>query len=253
MKNRFIAVPPKILDDPKIGMLSDHLFRRWIEMMLAFVDSDNLDISLSDTAWQLHTSNEDIEKSIKELSNAGLLDRHIDTYGYDIPFSEGYYYGVKWDYTSRWNREHAEILDFADVIGSVCNIHPDDLCLIQKYYTWLQTNKDAHYFIEKAPENPGVYFFFDDMNELIYIGSSKYLHRRLQQSFRERNGAENVKSIAYIETNDETLARYLEASQIMKYKPKMNISYPVIQSGYGRDVDAYKLPREEVQTWPNNG
>lgn len=75
---------------------------------------------------------------------------------------------------------------------------------------------------------PGCYRFLDTLENIIYVGSTKNIHTRLNQHF-SKNGS-NVGKEAYmktarveiIKTDDYATALALEQYLINKYKPKYN-------------------------------
>ena len=246
-KSRFIMMHRKILDDPKIGLMNDHLFRRWIEMMLAFTEHEythHEDIAVEDAAWFIHTSPEKLSKDIENLRSLGLMGDYVDQYGYMVPFNPQYFYGVKAD-TKEPEFPHGLFDELLDPI-------PDDERLIRTYYTLLDIDGNTFYFMERVPESYGVYFFTDEDGKIIYIGSSINLRKRIPQSFKVRNQAKRVDSIAYYTTDDEECARLLESTMINKYHPILNVEEPK-SFGFGSAIDAYSLDYEEVQTWQSNG
>lgn len=78
------------------------------------------------------------------------------------------------------------------------------------------------------PEKVGLYFFYDETNQLIYVGRSKNIKKRVEQHFRvtsAKKGAEMRKEIARIEvelTGSELIASLIEASLIKDKNPKYN-------------------------------
>ena len=107
--------------------------------------------------------------------------------------------------------------------------------------TFLDSDLKYFYFMERLPENPGVYFFFDEHDAIVYIGSAKNLLKRVPKSFRERNGRQIVRYIAYIRTHSENEARQFEATMINKYKPSLNKKIPWISSTLMEFVDIYGI------------
>ncbi len=91
-------------------------------------------------------------------------------------------------------------------------IHPD-LCLEK---------------INNLPEDTGVYYFFNDKNELIYIGKSKNIHTRVMTHFNnnsEKKAIEMKTEIADIEyelTGSELIALLKESHEIKLHKPLYN-------------------------------
>lgn len=80
------------------------------------------------------------------------------------------------------------------------------------------------------PKNPGVYFFKNKNNEIIYIGKAKNLRNRVSSYFNKSN--QNRKSqimishatqIEYLVVEDEVKALITEANMIKEYKPRYNI------------------------------
>lgn len=103
MKSKYwIKLYHEILDDPKMGRLSDRLYRRTIEMFLLAGDYDQGGVlpPLEDIAWRLHLNPEQLETDLIELQRIGILD-----------VSEGQWYVAKFaerqtadSNTERWQR-----------------------------------------------------------------------------------------------------------------------------------------------------
>lgn len=77
MASKFwIKLYMEILDDPKMGNLDDHLFRRTIELFLLAGDMDNKGFlpTEKDIAWRLRTPIETIHDDITNLVSAEVLD-----------------------------------------------------------------------------------------------------------------------------------------------------------------------------------
>lgn len=97
--------------------------------------------------------------------------------------------------------------------------------------------------IRQIPDSPGIYKYFDESNELIYIGKAKSLKKRVSSYFNKihhenRKTAIMVSRICRIEfalVDSEFDALLLENSLIKEYRPKYNISlkddktYPFIR------------------------
>ena len=84
--------------------------------------------------------------------------------------------------------------------------------------------------IKSIPKNPGVYFFKDKNNKIIYIGKAKNLKNRVSSYFNKSN--QDIKSkvmvshahyIDYLVVSDEVQAIITEANMIKEYKPRYNI------------------------------
>ena len=67
----WIKLYTEILSDPKMGRMSDKLFRRTIELFLLAgkEDGDGLLPAVDDIAWSLHSSTKEIQNVLDELTN----------------------------------------------------------------------------------------------------------------------------------------------------------------------------------------
>lgn len=84
--------------------------------------------------------------------------------------------------------------------------------------------------IKNIPNSPGIYLFYNNEKELIYIGKATSLKSRVRSYFSNTKDdrpiqslINEVKSIKYKETDSAIEAAILEANYIKKYKPKYNI------------------------------
>lgn len=71
----WIKLYTETLSDPKMGRMSDHLYRRTVElfMLAGTIDQDGLLPDIEDIAWTLHTSPKDIRETVDALSGLGVL------------------------------------------------------------------------------------------------------------------------------------------------------------------------------------
>lgn len=84
--------------------------------------------------------------------------------------------------------------------------------------------------LKSLPEKPGVYRFFDENGNIIYVGKAKKLKRRVSSYFNKQHDNKKVRvlvsKIRDIQTtvvNTEWEALLLENSMIKEYKPRYNI------------------------------
>lgn len=80
------------------------------------------------------------------------------------------------------------------------------------------------------PEKPGSYQYYDNNNEIIYVGKAKNLKRRVlsyfnkeQQSRKVAMLVSKINNITYTVVNSEEDALLLENNLIKRYKPKYNV------------------------------
>ncbi len=86
-------------------------------------------------------------------------------------------------------------------------------------------------FFEKIPEVPGIYRFYDDQNNLLYVGKAKNLRRRLftykrvrsdTASGKVRRLVSRISSITYTQTATEEEALLEENRWIREHRPDFN-------------------------------
>lgn len=93
--------------------------------------------------------------------------------------------------------------------------------------------------LEEIPNKTGVYKFYNDVNQLIYIGKSIHIRKRIDQHLRNsktKKGMQMQKEIARIEfelTGSELIALLLESDLIKRHKPVYNRSLRRSSFPYG--------------------
>lgn len=103
--------------------------------------------------------------------------------------------------------------------------------------------------IDKLPEHPGVYYFYNETGEIIYIGKSKNISERVRShlsdslSKKEQELKYRVADIGYELTGNELIALLLESAEIKKYQPVYNSAQKRTILNYGlfqyTDADGY--------------
>jgi len=123
--------------------------------------------------------------------------------------------------------------------------------------------------IEDLPEDTGVYYLYDEKQQLIYVGKSKNIYSRVLSHFgnlktrKSQNMRDMIADVSYEVTGSELIALLIESDQIKKNKPLFNrlqkrISFPwgiydyTDQFGY----ICFKIQRVEnnvkpIGTYPN--
>jgi excinuclease ABC subunit C len=89
--------------------------------------------------------------------------------------------------------------------------------------------RDLKTICEDLPAKPGIYFFRNSENDVIYIGKARSLKDRVRSYFgstkdsKVHNILSETADIDYIFTDSEREARFLENNFIQQYQPKFNI------------------------------
>lgn len=104
-----------------------------------------------------------------------------------------------------------------------------------------ELNEHIAQLLQRIPENPGVYQYFNTDGQIIYVGKAKNLHRRVssyfqkdQQTYKTKQLVKHIADIKYIVVDSEQDAFLLENNLIKQYQPHYNIllkdgkSYPSI-------------------------
>src|SRR5699024_4006421 len=81
--------------------------------------------------------------------------------------------------------------------------------------------------VEGLPSKTGVYYIYNEKGEIIYIGKSRNIKKRINQHFTNSNPKSKqiqreVASVTYDVTGNELMALLKENASIKKLKPKYN-------------------------------
>lgn len=114
--------------------------------------------------------------------------------------------------------------------------------------------------VDEAPSEPGVYIMRDGKGKIIYVGKARNLKNRVKSYFApsRRSDAKdalvnNVASLEYVVTGDESEAMILECDLIKKYQPKYNVawkdskSFPYIKVTLNEEIPRVFTTRELVE------
>jgi|TARA_B110000438_G_scaffold173159_1_gene165476 excinuclease ABC subunit C len=90
---------------------------------------------------------------------------------------------------------------------------------------------DVKEILSQIPRSPGVYFYRNDKDEIIYIGKAKILRNRVRSYFQKSKHVDvktqvMVKHIAHIDwlvVRDEVEALLTEANMIKEHRPRYNV------------------------------
>ncbi|APG58999.1 exonuclease domain-containing protein [Christiangramia salexigens] len=83
------------------------------------------------------------------------------------------------------------------------------------------------YILEELPSQTGVYYFHDENSEIIYVGKSRNIRKRVNQHFtndnpKSREMQKKVASVSYEITGNELIALLKENQEIKQIKPRYN-------------------------------
>jgi DNA polymerase-3 subunit epsilon len=115
------------------------------------------------------------------------------------------------DYLLKTDAQSKPLID-AMTYHSIKGLHP-------------QFNKKL---LDELPEKTGVYYFYDERNELIYIGKSINIRKRVLQHLSNSKTDKAVRmrsrivNISFELTGSELVALLLESDEIKKHKPLFN-------------------------------
>jgi DNA polymerase III subunit epsilon len=94
--------------------------------------------------------------------------------------------------------------------------------------------------IDGLPYCPGVYYFHDQKEKIIYVGKAKNIRKRVLSHFTNNNGnrqrqefVRNIHRISCAPTATELMAFILESVEIKQYWPKYNQSQKRFEQRYG--------------------
>ena len=101
------------------------------------------------------------------------------------------------------------------------------------------------------PDACGVYLLKDAAGDIVYIGKSNSIRKRVSSHLRTKL-AQKVSSVDHILTKGELSALILEAKLIKKFRPRYNISmrddkqYPYIRLSMNEEFPAVKIVRKKA-------
>jgi len=120
--------------------------------------------------------------------------------------------------------------------------------------------KEGHIktILKSLPDKPGIYQFFSETGEILYVGKAKSLKKRVSSYF-QKNKHENGKTyvlvrktvdIQTIVVNSELDALLLENNLIKKYQPRYNINLRDDKSFPWIRIKNERFPRVEIMRNP---
>lgn len=94
-----------------------------------------------------------------------------------------------------------------------------------------KTSEDIKLLLAGLPELPGVYQYFGEKGEIIYVGKAKNLKKRVQSYFNKIHSdspktavlVRRIKNISYTVVDSEQDALFLENNLIKEHQPRYNV------------------------------
>ena len=124
----------------------------------------------------------------------------------------------------------ATVLLFEKYLQNDGQLHIDAMLKKSSAEQWLPlhlTKAD----IQQLPNKPGVYYFNNEKNKIIYVGKAVNIKKRVSSHFthnegdkKRQNFIRNIHSITYTECASELEALVLESAEIKRLWPKYNAS-----------------------------
>lgn len=94
--------------------------------------------------------------------------------------------------------------------------------------------------VDRLPANPGVYYFHDAKDKIVYVGKAKQLKKRVVSHFSNNKATKqkqefvrNVHRISYQQCGTELMASVLETIEIKRLWPRYNRAAKSFEPSYG--------------------
>lgn len=174
----WIKLYHELLDDPKIGLLSDNLWRRTIELFLLAgeIDNEGQLPKTDEIAWRLRQLPADLEPELKELEQIGIIE--ANNKGWFVKNFAARQAASSSTERSRYHRQAAKSATNRPQVWDV-----------PRNWAW-QIYKDL-------PNTSGIYRIFCTENKVSYIGSSKVIRDRVKQHLSQ------IKTTTHHKLSDE--------------------------------------------------
>lgn len=114
-----------------------------------------------------------------------------------------------------------------ELLLQVKSQHPQFRSMSMDAIMATRTEKIKSYVLDKLPKSCGVYFLKGKNGEILYIGRSKDMNKRVNEHFRNpethyRKLRSSVLNVDFVETGSELLSILMEAAEIRKHLPSFN-------------------------------
>jgi DNA polymerase-3 subunit epsilon len=119
---------------------------------------------------------------------------------------------------------------FEYMLANGAQTHIDHMLKRTSAEHWLPMNLDKE-VIDKLPSRPGVYYFHNNKDKIIYVGKAINLKKRVSSHFtqndpdpKRQNFIRNIYKVSYKQCSTELEAIVLESTEIKKIWPRYNRS-----------------------------
>jgi len=125
--------------------------------------------------------------------------------------------------TTKYLENHS--LDYAERFVELMVHYYNHKLTLQETFPKVETYEALH--ISEYKLSPGVYFFLDELQEVIYVGKASQIRKRLQSHFSNMSKEKTidyskVKSIQVDYCGNDILAQLIESAHIKQLKPIYN-------------------------------
>ena len=119
---------------------------------------------------------------------------------------------------------------FEHMLANGAQSHIDQMLKRSSGEQWLPLHVSKE-VITKLPSKPGVYYFHDSKNKIIYVGKAVNIKKRVSSHFtqndperKRQNLYRNIHNISFVQCATELEALVLESAEIKRLWPKFNYS-----------------------------
>ena len=128
---------------------------------------------------------------------------------------------------------------FEHMLANGAQPHIDQMLKRSSGEQWLPLHLSKE-VINKLPSKPGVYYFHDIRNKIIYVGKAVNIKKRVSSHFtlndperKRQNLYRNIHNISFVQCASELEALVLESTEIKRLWPKFNYSQKQPAQRYG--------------------
>jgi len=119
---------------------------------------------------------------------------------------------------------------FEQLLANGAQPHIDQMLKKKSAEQWLPLNLDKA-VIDKLPSKPGVYYFHNNKDKIVYVGKAINLKKRVSSHFtqndpdlKRQNFIRNIYKVSYKQCSTELEAIVLESTEIKRLWPRYNRS-----------------------------